>query len=473
MSQSLRLPSRLGPPVALGLGRGAVVTGSSAALGVAVALRPEVVLLVPLAFLWIAIVANWRRGVVALVVFLPFAGLPTFAFDTPFSPLLKDVAIVAPLYLSLWFALTRERRRIVPAGDRIVPWMLWLGGVALAFVAVSPSLLTAAIGLKVWLFCLPMYLIGYHFAESREDVIRLLRLTVAFGLVPTVIALGEVAYFARQGNFGPFTHLYGRFGDVIVQQVGLYQTIPRIPSTFTSAASYYNFALFALAAGLALWWYAPRRGLGVLVFVLGLAAITGGTRRAYFMVPLLLALPALRKRVHLSTRLRLLVGAVGVVALLAFLGVQVSGIAGRLGGAATSTATDLVDREILPTLANGLIGQGTGANTNAANRYGALTVAEGWKEGWYTKAFVEFGFPAALVAIALVLAVVRGAFVSVRGLDPATARLCLPLAVLLLATAVTLVKASELDWDPMNVYFFLTAGLIAGLARSRKDGIDP
>jgi hypothetical protein len=439
------------------------------AVGAAVVYAPVLAAAVPILLLWTAILVDWRRGVWILAVFLPFAGLPAFILDTQYAPILKDIVLVLPLYASLCFWSVRTRTSLLPPRDRIVPWLIGLGSLAVAFMVFSPSLLTGAIGLKVWAAYLPMYLVGYHLAGRREHVVRLVQVTATLALVPAAIGIAEVLYFARGGDFGPLMPFYGRFRDEIVAQVGFHQVIPRIPSTFTFAGSYYNFMLVAFGCAVGLWWYRRGRGPAALVMVLGTAALLGGTRRAYVTVPLVLLLPTMVAQARKSTRIRVLLAGVVAVGGLILFGVRVGGIAGGLVSGTGQAAHALIHQEILPTVAQGFAGQGTGTDTNAAARYGDLTLRDGWREGWYTKATVEFGILGAIVSLALILTVIRTTYRSLRRIDPDLRALCMPLFAVLVATGVTLVKASELDWDPMNVYFFLFAGVLAGLTSSSSE----
>lgn len=86
-------------------------------------------------------------------------------------------------------------------------------------------------------------------------------------------------------------------------------------------------------------------------------------------------------------------------------------------------------------------------------------------ENWYAKAALELGIPG-LLAIAVALGALLWSLVrSLRRMDAGSRRLAAPLCALLLVTAVALFKGPYIDLDPMNVYFWLLAGVVAGIAR--------
>ncbi len=73
--------------------------GACALTGVVMAMRPELAVFVAAGAMLVALSLDWRRGVVALLVVLPFAGLPVFVAGTP-GLAARDLFVVAPLYLA-------------------------------------------------------------------------------------------------------------------------------------------------------------------------------------------------------------------------------------------------------------------------------------------------------------------------------------------------------------------------------------
>jgi hypothetical protein len=115
-----------------------------------------------------------------------------------------------------------------------------------------------------------------------------------------------------------------------------------------------------------------------------------------------------------------------------------------------------------------VLGHGTGWDTNAALRYGGVEDGR-YIENWYAKAGLELGI-AGLVAIAVALSAMLWSLVRalVRA-DAASRALAGPIVALLVWVAVGLFKGPYVDLDPLNVYFWLLAGVAAGVVM-RRDG---
>ncbi len=454
------------PRAAPRLGIGLAVLGLLALAGTAVVVKPAALVLVPLVVLWAVILANWRVGLVALFVFLPFAGLPIFMSGSRYAPIAKDLALVLPLYASFALDARRNGRRILPDRDALLPLLGVFAGLAVAYVAYSSSLLVAAIGLKVWVFYLPLYLVGFHYVRGLEDFARLLRLTALLALIPAGIAFAELLSFNGH-DYGPLMRLYGPFQHKIVQEAGFtgFNTvIVRIPSTFSSAAGYYNFSIFAFAAALGYWRYRRSSLAGLLALVLALGCIASGIRRSYFMVPLLALAAVLVMRGGHSTKLRVIFGGIAVVVILSLFDVHLVQLLRPLRAGANQAVTG-TSHQFLPALGHSVLGHGTGSDTNAALRYGGGAPLEGvWREAWYTKSLVEFGLPGLGLALVLIGTAVLQGYRRLTALTGVARQVAAPLWGVLLVTAITLAKAAELDWDPMDAYFWLAAGLLGGLA---------
>ena len=431
--------------------------------GIAIVARP-VLAVAPLVLgFFVAVACDWRRAVRVLCFFLPFAGLPVFLLSQRYGPIFKDLLIVLPLYIAFVYEVTSkpaDTRRI----DPIALLMLLFVGLALVYLLLTPSPAIGAIALKVWLWYFPLYFVGRRYVTSLEDIIRLLRPVALLALIPAAIAFAEVFYFVKTGGFGPLLRLYGPVAPNIVRQVGFYVQVPRIESTFTSPESYYNFGLVATASALVLWRFKRSGWYGALAFILAGATIASGERRAYVTVPMLVVVGALIMRPNASLRIRLALAGALAVFVLGSLGVPLSGVSGQLAPGAAISAT-ASRNEFTTALHHDLFGKGTGSGTNAAIEYGGLPNKQ-IAESWYTKAFSEFGLLGFFVAAALIATIVVQSFVGVRRLPSFEREVAAPLVALLFVTSFTLAKASELDWDPMDAYFWLLAGCLMGLVRS-------
>ncbi len=346
----------------------------------------------------------------------------------------------------------------------------------------APSFETGAIGAKVWLAYVPMLAIGYHYVRRIDDFEGALRLTALIGLVPAAVAIGELLLAAQQrhpgetwvNDFGPFTRMYGawfehvKWSGVAFGPDGHSIMIPRVPSTFTGATQYFGFAMVAYAAGLAM---ALRRRTGWWVacaIVLGVAAMASGVRAAYVAVP------------ALTVASMALAGAtVRQWACVALVAVAMLGVAALAGAAPWRIATMIpahtqqqlatASNEMGDALRTSPLGHGTGWDTNSALRYGS-SGEQRFIENWYAKTMLEFGI-AGLVCVVVALASI-GARLAMgwRSLDARARQAAAPVLALLGITAIALFKGPYVDLDPMNVYFWLLAGMLLGLYRCAPTG---
>ncbi|HVS84889.1 MAG TPA: hypothetical protein VHD91_04600 [Gaiellaceae bacterium] len=454
--------------LAVRLGTGLALVAVLTACGLAVVRAPAAAgLLVGLVVAGF-VAADWRRGVGILVVVLAFAGLPVFLINSKYAPVLKDLFVVVPVYAGFFGSRIMRREPLWPRGDALTPLLLLFASMTVVYSLVSPTPAVAAIGLKVWLLYIPLYGVGYAYVRGREDVIRIVRSLAIVAVVPVLLALVELFYFIQSGGFGPLLSFYGRFSSGIVRQVGFGVTVPRIPSTFTFNGSYYDFAFVAFMAGLAYWGYRRTRLSAALALVAAAGALVSGERRAYITIPVALVAAVALMGSGSHTRLRVaLAGFAGIVAL-SWLGIPILDISNRLSEGTVSNI-NAASQQLEPALKHGFFGHGTGSGTNAAFRYSGLSPSSKFAESWYTKALVELGYFGVAVVLAIMVVLVRRGYGIVRGLSPPDRALAAPIWVLLFLTALLLAKASELDWDPLDAYFWLFAGMLSGLGAVAGD----
>jgi hypothetical protein len=201
------------------------------------------------------------------------------------------------------------------------------------------------------------------------------------------------------------------------------------------------------------------------------ASFTSGARSAFIMTPFLVSLllllgSSLRRKAVLAAVLSASVLTAGTVL-------------GLGAGAAVSGAAQVGVVEVGVSLVAGLpaalrltlVGLGTGQATQAAHyALGAQTV--GWNsylmvsESWWVKAVLELGLAGLAVVVALATWVlVLGYRSHARLLDPTLRCLSGGLLAFLVWTFVFLTKGYVIDLDPVNVYFWLFAGILFGLPR--------
>jgi hypothetical protein len=444
---------------------------------------------------------DWRWSVVGLLAYIPVSGIPIDAayghrLERAVAVLGKDFLFVIPAYVGFAVWAWRRRERIVFPG---APVTLVVSLAAIVVVqSLNPNLpkpLVGLIGLKVWLFYVPLFLLGYHLVRTRTELHRLLGLVALLALVPAVVGLVE-ALFIYGGRQNDVYRLYGDAAAAVTQEyVGLELPggghLRRIPSTFSSFYQYYLFLATALALGYA-WWRGGRLSLRASVLaavawlVVLVASFLTGVRAAFFMTPLLLVLVlALSGRSAARSGIRWLLPAAVV------LGV-VSAIPGTYPVALWSNVADVARQEFWDVIVDSgrdalsltVFGLGSGIDSiasryafpnDAAWREAIFPLLGRWHESWYVKAWIELGAVGTAVVLALfgtilVRAVRLRRSLRSRGLLVAWAALF----GVIVWSLVYAVKGQYLDLDPLNVYFWLFAGLLFKLpALEESEPLEP
>jgi hypothetical protein len=456
----------------------AVVGGIILALLIAAgAARPAAALLV-LGVATVIGVQSWRLSVFLALAYLPVEGLLWVALYPHTAPaaLAKDFLFVIPAYIGFFYSCTKSKRSFVFPGFPLLPVVLLAGLVVVEiFNPRLSSMLVGLVGAKVWLFYIPMAFLGYHLVRNRGDLDRLLKVICLTAIIPAVVGITEaVLYYTGHSSF--VYSLYGSAASAATQGFAAINVggagFRRVPSTFSFVAQYYIFMTSMVAFGYAWWRRAPTgsasRRWRLVVWLLFLAAaLTSGARGALTFVPLLLIAILLIDG-------RLGVSSIGVIAALA------AGLAlmiGLVGASATGTVSDLVTNariQIHSVFITGLrdashhlfLGSGTGSDTNAA-RYvsGSFSATGGWQESYLAKSILELGIVGlALIATAFGTIIVRGLRLRRRLRDPGLIAMASAILGLMIWGVVYTVKAQYLDFDPLNLYFWLFTGILFKLA---------
>jgi len=341
------------------------------------------------------------------------------------------------------------------------------------------SLLVGLVGLKVWLFYIPMAFIGYHLVRSRRDLDRVLKLMCMTALVPAIVGIVE-AVLLYTGNSSLVYSLYGDAAYTSTQGFAAVQvggaTLLRVPSTFSFVAQYYVFMTAMVAIGYAWWRMAPpntsQRHARVLVWaILLIAVLTSGARGAIAFIPLLL-LAILIIEGGLGTRAIGVLVTLGVGLLLTFglVGANPTGVVGSLLENARIQFDTVIVTGAEEASKDLLTGIGTGTDTNAI-RYVTddegqqFSATNGWQESYWAKSILELGIGGfILVIIALGAVFVSGVRTHRRLRDPGLRALSASILGLMVWAFANTPKGQYLDFDPLNIYFWLFAGILFKLA---------
>jgi hypothetical protein len=437
--------------------------------------------------------ANWRISYLILLAYLPYSGVASIILfpNTGAAALLKDVALVVPVYFGFIAYLARTKRPLNPTGTST--WYLALLAVVVLVQAFNPSLpdfLVPLVGIRVWLLYVPLVYVTAHFVrfEKRglETILRVLVVSslpvAALGLLQALLltaGLDQLAYAA-----------YGQAAAAITQDFAAFEigtgTVRRVASTLPFAGQYFGFTLGAIATSYAFWRLPrlqrpPSRFALVALCVSILAALTSGSRGAFLLVPTLLLLTALFEGLRLNRFVGqgvLVVGA--LAAATASFGVSAADLLTHLAATAALETQFLVIDGLGRALPFSAIGLGTGADTSAA-RYvqdsGLLVVntfGNVWFENWYLKALVELGIVGLVALALLIVGIVRLArFVLISGTQgsvPANGRVrgvAAPMAAFLLLVLLYNLKGAFVDLDPINVEFWVVLGMLLAWVPAR------
>lgn len=427
---------------------------------------------VPVAIVsWSALMRSWRWGVPLLILATPFSGLAIHAFHpSPLPILYRDLLIVLPLYLAFW-----HREGAAAAWRRGIPTSVQIFAVALAVMVVAGMLnpqagppLAVLIGAKIWLFYLPLLVVGYAWPSDRQDLVRLLRLFVVTALVPALLGIGLWLSSQRFGYHSTMTFFYGPAAEEATQDFTWFYMggfFYRIPATFQYTAQYYGFTLFSLVGAYmairldpsTLWRRVARGATGILV----VACFLSGSRGAFLFTPMLLMMMPLFGGRHASVLRWLVFIVVMLVVVYAFAGLDPLAMVDELRNlvilhGSTTAWGGLVDAWQRTTA----IGLGTGMNTGAA-RYAIADYVPDYIENWYAKALVEFGLLGLIIVVGLMAALIIGGWRTLQRTGDEPLRQAGAAIVAFIALmALHSLKGWQLDLDPINAYFWLFAGLL-------------
>lgn len=429
---------------------------------------------VPVAIVsWAAILRSWRWGVPVLIAATPFSGLVIHVFHPATLPILyRDLLIVLPMYLAFacqgGLARAAPWRSAIPASVQICAAALFIIVTAGMLNPLAGPERAVLIGAKVWLFYLPLLVIGYSWPQERQDLVRLLRLFVVTALVPALLGIALWLSSTSFGYHRTMNFFYGPAAEEATQDFTWFYMggfFYRIPSTFQYTAQYYGFTLFALVGiymairldPSTLWRRVARGAMGVLI----VACFLSGSRGAFLFTPMLLVLMPLFGARYASVLrwLALIVAMLFVV--YAFAGLDPIEMVGELRNLIVLHGTTTAWGGLIDAWQRtGWFGLGTGMNTGAA-RHAVAGYIPDHIENWYAKALVEFGPLGLAVLVALMAALLFGGWrASARTQDEALRYAGAAIVAFIAVMALHNLKGWQLDLDPINAYFWLFAGFL-------------
>ena len=442
--------------------------------------------------LYVVILKNWRRGIYALLIYLPFAGLPTILlYPAPrITLLIKDLLFVIPAYLGFilwWHSRNRHNRPVLFPNRATIPLALLVGLLFVQFF--NPNLinpLVGLIGLKVWLFYVPLFFLAYHFVDSKEELFKVLKVLFFLGLLPVLVGIiqavfvysgySELAYRIYGPAAAAVTQNFATLGIDCVNGKNCNAWLVRTPSIFTFVAQYWLFLLTMYPLGYAIWMKANQqknRFSQLYLALLGLvivAACSSGSRAALVLTPFYFLLVAIisGKLQDFWKPIFLLAGGFVVMAMLLGISTNIL-ISYTIEVLAFYLGREGMMSELFRALDTTLLGAGVGMSTgparyafnasDAVTQFGAL-------ESFYAKTIVELGVLGLIIVVILLGVLLWNGYRCVICLkDPILRHLGVALLALLLVSVIYLAKGAMIDYDPLNVYFWLYAGILMKLPK--------
>jgi hypothetical protein len=421
---------------------------------------------------------RWQRGVVMLLGYMPFAGVVTLSlYPSPLPVLFKDIFFVIPAYL---FFLSSQKNGLskesIPPSIILAMLALTILVLAQAFNPGVANWMVAAIGIKVWLFYLPLIYLAYAMVKSREDLIWLLRLMVAIACIPCGLGIAQWLASMVFGYQTTMTSFYGDAAEGATQGFVSFDvggSFYRIPSTFTFVTQYFGYTLAMIVPAYTLMKMDPSRNwrkfatatLGLII----LASFMSGARAAYLFVPILLLLIYVLEgkfmgmvKIAVMLPLALLV-AMSIGKIDPFMMFEL------MTELFVNYSYEIVEQGLLDSITTEPLGIGTGMNTGPA-RY-AFEDPDSFIgiENYYAKAVTELGVIGLTVVVALFLILMSHGFRVYRQLHDQGLRSCSAAILAFIVTmALNSFKGWQIDLDPINVYFWIFSGFILKLDRLDK-----
>ncbi|MGE0095779.1 MAG: O-antigen ligase family protein [Alphaproteobacteria bacterium] len=430
--------------------------------------------LVLIAF-WLVVLVRWRWGYMGLLVFLPFAGIVALRMHgTKEVLLLKDFIFALPAYVSFFFFHRRDKRRVqVPRLVLVAMGFLTLLVILQVMNPEIVNLTVAAIGLKVWLFYMPLLFLTSAYVDSREDLARLLRILVVIAIIPC--AIGILQWFGAM-TFGFETTMESFYDEeaarAATSNFGIHEyggKLFRIPSTFTFTSQYFGYTMGMVVFAYCLMRADPsprwrRFGLIMVGFCVVASALSGA-RGALVFIPLLLVTTA-----FLDQRLSGILGVVIAVPVIILTALHLGGLDPQITYGATGILVDTYSKDIVyENIINAFLehplGIGTGMNTGAARHAFSSDAQASTKlsflENYYAKAMVELGFIGLPAALAVFVSIIFKGLGVLRGLrDRGLRGAAAVLVAFFIIIAIHSGKGWQVDYDPINVYLWIFAGIL-------------
>jgi hypothetical protein len=195
----------------------------------------------------VAILNNWRHGVYFFLGWLLFEDFARKYLGNNMAIYFAKDILVAVVYLSFFAAYRRKEKDlqvIRPPFFAVMTVFVWFG-VLQMFNPASTSIFYGILGMKLYFYYMPLFLLGYAFMNSEAELRRFFH--VILGLMLVIVALGVVQSILGPSFLNPavmaedIRHLSGLYREAPISGVIVY----RPTSVFVSAGRFSDLLIVA------------------------------------------------------------------------------------------------------------------------------------------------------------------------------------------------------------------------------------
>ncbi|HEY9737158.1 MAG TPA: hormogonium polysaccharide biosynthesis protein HpsL [Trichocoleus sp.] len=445
-----------------------------------------------------------RQAIFAFIIYLPFSGTVTYALGgSGILQLAKDAIYIPALIGVIQFCRKNQQIFVIPPALKLpLGILLTILSMTMLFVNVPQQLsagtseypfLIGILGLKILLGYLPLITCVYYLIRDREDLYFLLRIQVVVILI--CCALGLVQYMMLRtgicrGTVGTGEALFKASLDARCFVGGSLLYSPsqgqiRLPGTFVAP---WQWGWFLISSGFfcfgttfsdrnPLW-----RAIGLVSLVaVCIMAVLSGQRIALLLVPVTVAglLVLTGQIVNFKRFIPIGIAAALIVSILvgqnpALISDRWSSFQARWQA---SPPQEFIQEQFGWALSKqeGILGRGIGRATNSARMFGKVQLVE----TYHPKLLFEIGPLGLLATLALYTVLTVATFRAYRSVkDPNLRGYAASMWVFVLFISY-FPYYYPLDVDPVNVYYWLAAGIVMKLPaldrqeRFRQSEVDP
>ena len=204
------------------------------------------------------------------------------------------------------------------------------------------------------------------------------------------------------------------------------------------------------------------------------ASMLSGSRGNWLFTPLLFLMILLIDAKLTRLAIGLIFGPVLMMATVYAAGIDIFLAFESTAGLTREYGQDLVIPDLIRALTNSPLGSGTGINTGGATNMmsefeRATTVMT---EGYYAKAIIELGIPGLILVIMIIATLILfGLNLRHRLRDPKARSCAAAITAFLIVIGMHSFKGWLVDLDPINVWYWILAGILFALPRIRLEDL--